>query len=197
MGAAGQGSLPFLSPVFTDHMVLQRDQTNTFWGWTAPGTDVSVEVAGHRGHGVADAKGKWMARFSPPQTGGPYTVTITGPKKVELSDVLVGDVWICSGQSNMEFGIGMTNNSAAEIAAANDDNLRLCLLPHQISPDSAAHRPRRLGPMYSGQRRPGRMEWIFRRRILLRPRTAQAIEHSHRTRRDKLGRDDRGIMDEP
>ncbi|WP_227625004.1 sialate O-acetylesterase [Fimbriimonas ginsengisoli] len=137
MLTAGQtpAPLPFLSPVFGDHMVMQRDRPNTFWGWAAPGTSVRVTIGGHSGAGVADAAGKWSARVSPPAVGGPYKVEIDGSQHVELNDVLVGDVWVCSGQSNMEMGIGLVNNAAAEIAAANHPDIRLYTVPHATSYD--------------------------------------------------------------
>src|SRR5579862_9160852 len=100
-------SLPFLSPVFSSHMVIQRDRSNAIWGWTSPGERVSVTVADHRADAVADSTGKWIVHFSPPRVGGPYTMDVDGPKHVHLDDILVGDVWICSGQSNMEMGIGV------------------------------------------------------------------------------------------
>jgi sialate O-acetylesterase len=133
LASAQQAQLPFLSPVFSSHMVLQRDKTNTFWGWTSPGKRVTVSVSGNTGTGTAGSDGKWMVRVAPPPTGGPYTVNIDGPSHVTLDDVLVGDVWVCSGQSNMEFGIGMTNNSAQEIANADHPGIRLFLAPHDIN----------------------------------------------------------------
>lgn len=114
-------------------MVLQRDRPNTFWGWTSPGQKVTVTISGHSSSSVAAGDGKWMAKISPPPVGGPYTVKIDGPSHVELDDVLVGDVWICSGQSNMEFGIGRANNSADEIKNAGHPNMRLFLFPHATS----------------------------------------------------------------
>ncbi len=126
-------SQPFLSPAFGSHMVLQRNMPNTFWGWTDPGQKVTVTISGHSSSGVAGSDGKWVARISPPPVGGPYTVKIDGPSHAELDDVLVGDVWICSGQSNMEFGIGRTDNSADEIKNANHPNIRLLLFPHATS----------------------------------------------------------------
>ena len=66
-----------------------------------------------------------MARIGPFKEGGPYTLTVSGPQTVTLNNVLVGDVWICSGQSNMEFGIGNVNGAAAEIAGADQPNIRL------------------------------------------------------------------------
>ncbi len=131
--AAFQGvpaPLPLLSPMLGSHMVLQRDRLNTFWGWAAPGSTVTVTLDGKKATGVARSDGKWEARIRPPRVGGPYTVSIDGPQHVQLDDVLVGDVWVCSGQSNMEMGISMVNNSASEIAAANYPGIRLFVVQH-------------------------------------------------------------------
>jgi sialate O-acetylesterase len=114
-------------------MVLQRGRPNTFWGWTTPGSSVAVSVDGRKASGVAGPDGKWSVRIVPPRVGGPYTVAIDGSQHVELSDVLVGDVWLCTGQSNMEFGLTLENGGAEEVAAANDPNLRLFIAPHQTT----------------------------------------------------------------
>ncbi|MBS1706186.1 MAG: hypothetical protein JST40_09955 [Armatimonadetes bacterium] len=126
-------SLPFLSPVFADHMVLQRDIPNTFWGWTKPGTEVVVSVAGKSFRGKTDPTGKWSVKVTPPAVGGPYEVTVKGDQTVELKDVLVGDVWICSGQSNMEMGITMVQNHEEEVKAANRPTIRLMMVEKAIS----------------------------------------------------------------
>lgn len=122
-------NLPFLSPVFGDHMVLQRDKVNTFWGWANPGDKVTVQISGSAVSGVAAEDGKWTVKVKPPKVGGPYTVKVSGPQSVELKDVLVGDVWVCSGQSNMEMGVGMARDPQKEIAAANYPNIRLFTVP--------------------------------------------------------------------
>lgn len=124
---------PFLSPVFGDHMVLQRDKANTFWGWAKPGASVAVAINLEAGSldtvtalGTADSTGKWTLKVRPPKVGGPYKVTVKGASEtVELHDVLVGDVWVCSGQSNMEMGISQAKDAKAEIAAANYPNIRI------------------------------------------------------------------------
>ncbi|MDQ2730345.1 MAG: sialate O-acetylesterase, partial [Armatimonadota bacterium] len=77
--------------------------------------------------------GRWMAKIGPFAAGGPYTLTITGPQTVTFKNVLVGDVWICSGQSNMSFGIGGSVNGAQEIAEANYPEIRLYTVPNRIS----------------------------------------------------------------
>ncbi|HLP01822.1 MAG TPA: sialate O-acetylesterase [Opitutaceae bacterium] len=124
LGAA-PATLPFVSPIVGEHMVLQRGQTNRVWGWTTPGAEVRVAIGGVTASAVAAADGRWQAEFAPPSAGGPYTLTIDGPQHLEFSDVLVGDVWLCSGQSNMEFGLARARDGAAETAAANQPGIRL------------------------------------------------------------------------
>ena len=124
--AAGK---PLLHPLFTDHMVLQRDVTTTIWGWTQPGKEVTVTLAGGRATGVADAQGKWRGKLAALPAGGPYTMTVAGPQTVEVRDVLLGDVWLCSGQSNMQMSVGGSMNAKAEIAAATHPRIRLFGVP--------------------------------------------------------------------
>ena len=124
---------PYISPVFSSHMVLQREKATTFWGWTTPGAGVTVTIANRHEHALAESDGKWSVRLIPPKVGGPYTIDIDGPEHLELADVLVGDVWICSGQSNMEFGIKMEKDAEDEIARADDPLLRLYLAPQQVA----------------------------------------------------------------
>lgn len=120
-----QTQLPFVAPCFSAHMVLQRDKMNPIWGWSTPGSQVRVSIGNSKATATTDQSGKWIAQIKPPKVGGPYKMTIEGLQKVELDDVLVGDVWICSGQSNMEMGIGMADNAKKEIAAATDSQIRL------------------------------------------------------------------------
>jgi sialate O-acetylesterase len=126
--AAGPPQHPFLSPIFGDNMVLQRGKVNRFWGWTKPGNEVRVEVEGKAASGVAATDGKWSVAIEVPPAGGPYSVKIHGEQEIELHNVLVGDVWLCGGQSNMLLGLGATDNGAAEIKAADHPDLRLYLV---------------------------------------------------------------------
>src|SRR5690606_20288696 len=109
--------------------VLQRDEANTFWGWAAPGQEVTVSVDGNRAKTKANSAGKWSVKLTPPPVGGPYKVVVEGGERVELNDVLVGDVWICSGQSNMEMGITLAANGVEDSAKANRPNIRLYMVP--------------------------------------------------------------------
>lgn len=106
---------PFLHDLFADHMVLQREVKCPVWGWTQPGQKVTVAMAGTQASAVADAEGAWMVRIGPFPAGGPHTLTVTGPQQATLTDVMVGDVWICSGQSNMQMGIKGVNQWWNEI----------------------------------------------------------------------------------
>jgi sialate O-acetylesterase len=128
VGAAGPGpaaALPFLSPIFGDNMVLQRGKPNTFWGWTTPGAAVQVGINGHTGRAVAGPDGRWQAEVTPPPVGTECVVTIDGPQHLALHHVIVGDVWLCGGQSNMEFGLPRAEDGAREVAAANHPDIRL------------------------------------------------------------------------
>jgi sialate O-acetylesterase len=118
-------ALPFVSPMFGDNMVMQRDQTNQVWGWTDPGTEVRVEIGGQSALGRANAKGRWSLRLVPPKSAGPQTLRISGPKEVQFTNVLVGDVWLCGGQSNMELPLSRARDGEEEIKAADHPQIRV------------------------------------------------------------------------
>jgi sialate O-acetylesterase len=126
--------LPFVSPIFGDNMVLQREKPNAIWGWSQPGDSVRVEIGEHSATATAAADGKWQARIEPPPAGGPYTIKIAGRQQtVELREVLVGDVWICAGQSNMQFGLRQARNGAEEIKNANYPDIRYYVVGERAS----------------------------------------------------------------
>lgn len=131
--SAQSADLPFVSPAFGDHMVLQRDLPSPIWGWTTPGSEVRITIGSTTVTATASADGKWLARLPRTKAGGPHRITITGKEQVVLDDVLFGDVWICSGQSNMEQGIGVSKNPTAEIADANHPNIRLFMTQKKFS----------------------------------------------------------------
>jgi sialate O-acetylesterase len=122
--AVTPASLPFVSPMFGDNMVLQRNKADKIWGWSEPGDTVRVEIAGNTASAVAGADRRWQVEIQPPAAGGPYTVKISGQQSVELHNVLVGDVWLCGGQSNMEFKLRGALNGPEEIKAANFPQIR-------------------------------------------------------------------------
>ena len=125
LGADADAPKPFLSPLFADGMVLQRDLKNPVWGWATPGSSVVVSMGGLQASARADAAGRWQANLGPLGAGGPFTMTVTGEKSASLKDILVGDVWICSGQSNMDFVTANSVNGQEEVAAANHPQIRL------------------------------------------------------------------------
>ncbi len=120
---------PFLHPLFSDNMVLQRGMADPVWGWATPGESVSVSFHGKTTIAVAGKDGKWTAKVGPFAAGGPYTLAVVGTQTVTLKNVMVGDVWLCSGQSNMEFGVGNLLKPEETIAAASDPDLRLFTVP--------------------------------------------------------------------
>ena len=126
-----------LPALVSDHMVLQRDVGAPIWGWAVPGEKVTVKLDSDEQTVVADAQGAWRAQLRPTPAGGPHRIVITGDlpdeKAVTLSDVLFGDVWVCSGQSNMEMNLSAASDSAREIAAADYPGLRLFTVAHAIA----------------------------------------------------------------
>jgi len=117
---------PFLHGLFTDAMILQRDVPCPVWGWAAPGAEVAVKLDGQQAVTArADANGRWLAKIGPQRAGGPHTLTLTGPQTATLRNVLFGDVWICSGQSNMEMGIDGVNQWWNELPGQPVDGIRL------------------------------------------------------------------------
>ena len=127
--------LPFVSPIFGNNMVLQRDKANTIWGWSDPGDKVRVEIAGKTASGVAGADRRWQVKIHQPHAGGPYTITVKGHQTVELHNVLVGDVWLCGGQSNMQVSLRSARNGEEEVKAANYPEIRF----FTVAPHSAYH----------------------------------------------------------
>ena len=122
--ATAAKSLPFVSPIFGDNMVLQRGKPDTIWGWSDPGDTVRVQIADQTASATAGPDRRWQVKIQPPPPGGPYTVKITGHQSVELHNVLVGDVWLCGGQSNMGLPLRFTKNADEEIKAANYPEMR-------------------------------------------------------------------------
>ena len=117
---------PTLAPLFGDHAVLQRDKAAPIWGSAGAGEPIAVSFHGQTARTTAGADGRWMVRIGPfPASSEPADLVVAGKATVTLHDVVVGEVWICSGQSNMEFivndggGTYQVNNADAEVAAAN------------------------------------------------------------------------------
>ena len=108
-----------LPAIFGDHMVFQQKQADPIWGWDTPGTKVTVSFAGQNYSTTAGADGKWTVKLVPlAANASPQTLTVTGSSKREIRDVLIGEVWICSGQSNMGFQLHQDVNGDLEVASS-------------------------------------------------------------------------------
>ena len=135
--AAQAPKLPFVSAIFGDNMVLQRGKPDSIWGWSTPAERIQVRIEGHSASGTAGPDGRWQVRIAAPPTGGPYTLEVTGARQVAVfHDVMVGDVWICGGQSNMELPLRFTDDAAAVAKRARYPTIRYFTVA-----DHTAYRP--------------------------------------------------------
>lgn len=128
--AASTSAAVKLPSVIGDNMVLQRGEAVPIWGWDDPGTQVTVTLGDSKLTGKADDQGKWCVQLPAMTAGGPHTMTVVGTTRVTVANILVGDVWLCSGQSNMEWSVGNSNNSQEELAAADHPRIRHIKIPH-------------------------------------------------------------------
>lgn len=119
-----------LPSIIGEGMVLQRDQPVPIWGWDDAGTEVQVSIEGQKVSAKADAEGRWLVQLKPLKAGGPYAMTIAGSSEVAFKNVAVGEVWLCSGQSNMEWTVNSSINPQEEKAAANYPMIRHIKIPH-------------------------------------------------------------------
>ena len=131
-----------LAPLFADHAVLQRDEPVPIWGGASPGEEITVSFAGQSRNATAGADGRWSVALAPlaaSATGSDLTVSVRPPSDrgpgsaVTLHDILVGEVWLCSGQSNMEFTLAEARDAKREIAAATNPLIREIKVKHKVS----------------------------------------------------------------
>lgn len=114
-----------LAHIFGNNMMLQRDTTVEIWGWADQNEKVEVQFNGQKRQAKADANGNWRISLSPMEYGGPFEMTVKGKKNsILLSNILIGDVWLCSGQSNMEWRVNAVNNAAYEMENGNYPEIR-------------------------------------------------------------------------
>lgn len=114
--------------LFTDHMVLQRNAVVPVWGWAEEGEEVTVRFRDQVQKTKAK-NGQWSVQLRSLRAGGPDTLTISGKNQIVLQDVLVGEVWLASGQSNMEWPMSVTYDATAEIAKTANGSIRLYTVP--------------------------------------------------------------------
>ncbi len=122
-----------LPGILTEHMVIQRDLPVHIWGKAAPDEAVTVAFRGETKAAKADTFGHWSIYLAPGAAGGPFELTVKGANTIDFKDVLVGDVWVASGQSNMEFKLRQAENAAAEIAAAKYPKIRHILVARKVA----------------------------------------------------------------
>lgn len=137
MGAPSRAIDLKLAGLFTDHMVLQRERPAPVWGWADAGEEITVQFAGQKKTGKADAVGKWMVKLDPlPASAEGRELVAQSSMKgraAKITDVVVGDIWLCSGQSNMRFQVSRADNAAKEIAAAGNPALRFFIVEDHFS----------------------------------------------------------------
>ena len=108
-----------IARLFNENMVLQRNKEVPVWGEAAKGEKVTVIFNGQKLLTSTDQTGRWMVKLKPMNEGGPYEMIVKGKNLISLKNILIGEVWFCSGQSNMAFMVSQANNSVGEIANAN------------------------------------------------------------------------------
>jgi sialate O-acetylesterase len=140
-GFADPAPRPLLVEIFQDHAVLQRDQPIKVWGESGPLDRISVSIEAKTVEARADASGNWHALLPPMRAGGPFVLTVrthSGASQ-SINDILIGDVFLCSGQSNMELPVARSANAASEITASKNDRIRVLSVAHATSPKPLAH----------------------------------------------------------
>lgn len=124
-----------LPSLIGDNMVLKQKSEVAIWGWDTPGTDVRIETGWNnkKYKATAGPDGKWSLYVSTPKAGGPFRICIDGSTRVELNNVMIGEVWFTSGQSNMGWSIAEEKNSENVLKSAEHPDIRMFHVPHQIS----------------------------------------------------------------
>lgn len=128
IGATLRGDVR-LPALFTDHAVLQQQLPIKIWGWAEPGEEVRVEFQGRTALTRGSGNIPWMVVLPATKAGGPFSLTVSGNNRIQLEDVLVGEVWLASGQSNMEWPLKAADQAAADIASAHNPRIRLFTVP--------------------------------------------------------------------
>jgi sialate O-acetylesterase len=124
---------PVLPTLISDHMVLQQDREIHIWGKADAREAIEVSFAGHDSKTTADGAGKWSVQLPKLAAGGPFTLRIRGKKEVVVKDVMIGEVWVASGQSNMTFALEGTENALTEVPNADHPQIRLFTVPQRIA----------------------------------------------------------------
>ena len=124
-----------VAKIFGSHMVLQRNQQNPVWGTAKAGDKITVLIAGQSHKTITDKVGNWKVKLNPMTAGGPHEMVVKGENEVVFDDILIGEVWICTGQSNMQWSVENSNHSELEILSANYPKIRLISIPLVAGPN--------------------------------------------------------------
>jgi hypothetical protein len=125
-------------------MVLQQGREIHLWGKADPGETIRVTLAGKSSTASADSQGRWSLQLAPIPAGGPFTLQVAGKRTIMIRDVMIGEVWVASGQSNMAFGLSGSAGAAEELPKADYPDIRLFTVPKRVALDPQPHpRPRR------------------------------------------------------
>jgi len=122
-----------LPKIFSSNMVLQQGMEIPVWGWADSGEEVMVSFNGVSVRATTDTDGKWMVKLPVQAYGGPYKLTVKGKNTIAFENVMIGEVWVCSGQSNMEWPLANAKNGQEAVAEANYPNIRLFTVPKRVA----------------------------------------------------------------
>ncbi|HSO86008.1 MAG TPA: sialate O-acetylesterase [Draconibacterium sp.] len=122
-----------LPRIFSSNMVLQKGIEIPVWGWADKGEQITVNFNKKSVRTKTDSNGKWMVKLPVQEYGGPHTLTVKGKNTMVFDNILIGEVWVCSGQSNMEWRVAQSNNAESEIATANFPKIRLFTVPKAVA----------------------------------------------------------------
>lgn len=143
-----------LPSIIGGNMVLQREKPIPVWGWEDTAEEVTVSLNG-KSVTAKVADGKWMVELPKMKAGGPFEMTIKGSSEIKLENILIGEVWLCSGQSNMEWAVRSSNNAKEEIAAAKHPMIRHIKIPHRPSDKPESNVPSKGWQVCSPETVPG------------------------------------------
>lgn len=124
---------PRLPHLFSNHMVLQRDKEIIVWGWADPGESISVNLGSNTREAAAASDGRWKVKLPPMLAGGPFTLTVKGKQTITLKDVMLGEVWVASGQSNMAYALSAAAGAVEEVPKAICPEIRFFTVPKRVS----------------------------------------------------------------
>jgi sialate O-acetylesterase len=124
---------PILPHLFSDHMILQRDEPINVWGWAEPGERISVSLGESSSATTTGSDGRWRVILSALRAGGPFVLRVQGNKTIEFKDVVLGEVWVASGQSNMTYALSGATGAAEEIPKAAYSQIRFFTVPKMVS----------------------------------------------------------------